>query len=195
MNFSNRINEGFDEEKPDVSFNSIITNKYVVTVIYLLIFGLISYVIYKVSKKYKKAFDLKVKKAVFNSNFSIEEGKDSYFFGNIFLKIIFIILLIINFLVFIAYNYSYISEVNLKQTEDKMYLSDEEQQNIEKLKKNKKIGNIIENINYYSAISLIIFIIISVCITNRKEILNSINGYINKLIIKKNKNMLETRAN
>ena len=70
--------------------------------------------------------------------------------------------------------------------EDNMYLSSENQKKIEELKKNKKIANIIENINYYSAISLIIFIIISVVITNRKEILNSLHNYSISLKVARN---------
>lgn len=166
------INEGFEE---DTNNNMNENIKLFLKIVLLIV---ISYVMYKVNKRYTKI--------VFNSNISMEKGKDSYFFSNIFLKIIFILLLITNFIVFIAYNYSYISEVNLNNMEDNMYLSSENQKKIEELKKNKKIANIIENINYYSAISLIIFIIISVVITNRKEILNSLHNYSISLKVARN---------
>ena len=166
------INEGFEE---DTNNNMNENIKLFLKIVLLIV---ISYVMYKVNKRYTKI--------VFNSNISMEKGKDSYFFSNIFLKIIFILLLITNFIVFIAYNYSYISEVNLNNMEDNMYLSSENQKKIEKLKENKKIANIIENINYYSAISLIIFIIISVVITNRKEILNSLHNYSISLKVARN---------
>ena len=166
------INEGFEE---DTNNNMNENIKLFLKIVLLIV---ISYVMYKVNKRYTKI--------VFNSNISMEKGKDSYFFSNIFLKIIFILLLITNFIVFIAYNYSYISEVNLNNMEDNMYLSSENQKKIEKIKENKKIANIIENINYYSAISLIIFIIISVVITNRKEILNSLHNYSISLKVARN---------
>lgn len=166
------INEGFEE---DTNNNMNENIKLFLKIVLLIV---ISYVMYKVNKRYTKI--------VFNSNISMEKGKDSYFFSNIFLKIIFILLLITNFIVFIAYNYSYVSEVNLNNMEDNMYLSNENQKKIEELKKNKKIANIIENINYYSAISLIIFIIISVVITNRKEILNSLHNYSISLKVARN---------
>lgn len=179
---------------PDVDMKSMLSSNIFIIFLYVLLFGIIAYFFNKLSKRFGESFTTNVKKAIYSSNIEPNlKGKDSYFFGNVYLKVIFIVLLIINFIVFIIYNFSYIGEVNLNNAEDKMYISTKDKININKLKTQNYISKIIETINYYSGISLLIFIIISTIITNRIKIQNFLNNYVIKLVTDNNKLMLRSK--
>lgn len=170
----NIIKEGFNE-----------INTTPINIIQLLLLIVVVYIIYKISSYKNKT----------NTNIKLENGKDSYIFSSNILKYIFIALLVINFIIFIIYNITYVSDVNINYMEDNMNITEEQKQEIERLKKNKYIANIFESINYYSTLSLLLFIIISTLLTNKNELVDSFYNYINNLNIKKNKKILSASAN